>query len=572
MCKGLRICSEAVAERVTSGWFRSGRWGAIEVLGEARSWLGLLLIAMPPTGAATMSEDTPRKPYSFGKLALGSSMRVFHLLLLIGIGFALTPFVVHHLGAEQYGLWALANAFIGYYSLLDLGLSGAVFTHMSHAIGARDYESGINIYSTGLTVFSALGAVLVVVTLCISAAVVLLRPNQGATLAIVILIIGFQTAISFPMRAPFGVLNAGGHFETTTAVLISSAVLRTIGTVLVLEAGKGVLGLAVVNLLSWIPGYLFVCFAVHWRYPFIRIHVLGEWHRQTARTLFAFGAPVLVGQIADRIRLQTDTIVVSFFLGLAAVTHYNIATTLVLYYMDGITAVIGVLTPVLTMQMGARDEAGMRSSILAGTRLAICGGGFALFGLVMWGRVFIERWMGRAYVDAYPVLVILSIAMFLDLWQSTTVNALYATLHQKTYAKVNLGEALANIALSLMLAPRLGMVGIALGTLIPSVVVRGMIQPAVIERKLGIAARRYYAMSLRTALKTVVCLIVPAVITQRLLRPDYPALVVTGVLSLVSFAALIWYFEYELYGRNEIVAYARGMWARMKSGEERVAS
>jgi O-antigen/teichoic acid export membrane protein len=75
-----------------------------------------------------------------------------------------------------------------------------------------------------------------------------------------------------------------------------------------------------------------------------------------------------VGQIADRIRLQTDAVIVSFFLGLAAVTHYNIATTLISYYMEGILAIIGVLTPVLSMQMSARDVEGMRTSILTGSR------------------------------------------------------------------------------------------------------------------------------------------------------------------------------------------------------------
>lgn len=502
--------------------------------------------------SATLKKDVPHKPYSLRKLALGSSARVLHLALLTGIGFALTPFTVHSLGPEQYGIWALAGAFVGYYSLLDLGLSGAVFTHMSHAIGAQDYEAGASIYNTGLSMFSLLGGILIVVSLCLAAALLIFHPNHGTTLALVILILGFQAAISFPMRAPFGVLNAGGHFEVTSSVLILAAVLRTTGMVLVLLAGKGVLGLAIVSLLSWIPPYIAVCVAVHWRYPFIRAKSLGRWNRPVANKLFTFGVPVLIGQIADRIRLQSDTVVVSFFLGLSAVTHYNIATTLVLYYMDGITAIIGVLTPVLSMKMSARDMAGVRTSMLGGTRLAICAGGFAGFGLIVWGKVFIARWMGGAYVDAYPILVVLAVAMFLDLWQSTTVNALYATMHQKTYAKVNISEALANIVLSLLLAPRLGMLGIALGTLIPSIVVRGIAQPWIIQRKLGVPARNYYAISVRTMARTLICLVIPFFIAMRLLRPNYPALFLTGGLSLFTFVLPIWYLEFEMYGSGRL--------------------
>lgn len=508
------------------------------------------------------NQAVTRKPYSLRKLALGSSVRIIHLVLLTVIGFFLTPFTIHWLGSEQYGIWALASAFVGYYSILDLGLSGAVFTHMSHAIGAKDYETGTKIYSTGLSVFSLLGGALVVVTLCLTAGILLFHPGHAATLAIVILIVGFQTAVSFPMRAPFGVLNAGSHFEVTTAILILSAILRTIGTVIVLIDGKGVVGLAVVNMLAWIPGYVLICLAVHWRYPFIHTKTLGEWHRPTAHKLFSFGVPVLVGQIADRIRLQTDTVVVSFFMGLSAVTHYNIATTLVLYYMNGIVAIIGVLTPVLSMQMSARDLDGMRSSLITGTRLAICTGGFAAFGLIVWGKVFIARWMGSAYVDAYPIVVVLVIAMFVDLWQSTTVNALYATMHQKTYAKINVSEAIANLALSILLAPRLGMLGVALGTLIPSIAVRALVQPWVVESKLGVPARKYYAVSLRAMARTAACLLLPFAIAAHFLKPSYPALFLTGVLSLGTFALPIWYLEFDLYGSGRLCSAVSGVFTR----------
>jgi O-antigen/teichoic acid export membrane protein len=387
--------------------------------------------------------------------------------------------------------------------------------------------------------------------------VLLTHPGHGVTLALIVFIVGFQTALSFPMRAPFGVLNAGSHFEVTSAIFIVSAILRTVGTVFVLKAGKGVIGLAVINLLAWLPGYIAVCLAVHWRYPFIRVRALGTWHRETAQKLFSFGLPVLIGQVADRIRLQTDAMVVSLFLGLSAVAHYNVATTLVMYYMDGVLAITGVLTPVLSMQMSAKDADGMRRSLLVGTRLALCAGGFVAFGLIAWGRPFIARWMGASFLDAYPVLLILVLAMYFDLWQSTAVNALYATMHQKTYAKINIAEAVANAALSLALAHRYGMIGIALGTLIPSIVVRVGIQPFVIQRKLGVRVTEYFATSLRAMGRTALCLLLPLAITLRWLRPDYPSLFTVGTVSLILFAFPIWYLEFGLAGSSAIMSRLR---------------
>ncbi|HWZ11571.1 MAG TPA: oligosaccharide flippase family protein [Acidobacteriaceae bacterium] len=491
----------------------------------------------------TVVKDSPKKLYSVRKLALGSTLRVIHLVLLTVVGFALTPFIVHTLGTEQYGLWTLANAFVGFYGLLDLGLSGAVFTRMSHALGAGDHETGTRVYATGLRLFGGLGGILIFATICLSVGVLMLHQNHSRMMAAVLLIIGIHTAISFMMRPAFGVLTAGSHFEMVSSVLIFSLILRAVGTVLVLRAGKGVLGLAIINLLSWAPGYIFICLAVHWQYPFIRVRDLTKWHRETAKGLLTFGVPVLIGQTADRIRLQMDAVVVSLFLGLSAVAHYNVATTLVMYYMDGIVAIIGVLAPVMAMQTSAKDLEGMRRSLFMGTRLGLCSAGFAGFGLIAWGRVFISRWMGPQFIDAYPVLVILTLAMFLDLVQSTTVNALYAGLHVKTYAKINVAEAIANLMLSLALAPRYGMIGIALGTLIPAGA-RLFIQPFVVREKLNLRVAEYFIACLKASWKTALFLVLPTLITMRWLRPTYPSMFLVGGISLIAFALPIWYFEF----------------------------
>jgi O-antigen/teichoic acid export membrane protein len=511
-------------------------------------------------------KQSARRLFSARKLALGSTIRVVYLALLTAISFFITPFTVHTLGAQQYGIWALASAFVGFYSLLDLGLSGAVFTRMSHAIGAGDYLTGSKIYATALRLFSALGAFLVVASIVLAVGVLFLRPGNGTTFAITLLIMGLQTAISFPMRAPFGALTAGGHFETTTSVFIVSAIFRAVGTVLVLRAGQGVIGLAIVCLLAWIPGYIFICLAVHRRYPYIRVGDLTKWHGETAKGLLTFGVPVLIGSIADRIRLQTDNIVVSMFLGLSAVAHYTVATTLVMYYMDGIIAIIGVLTPVLAMQTSAKDAAGMRRSLFIGTRLGLCSAGFVAFGLFAWGHAFIARWMGTEYLDAYPVLAILSFAMFLDLVQSTTVNALYAALHQKTYAKINVVEALANIVLSLALAHRYGMIGIALGTLIPAVG-RAFIQPFIVRDKLNVRVRDYVVVCWRTSWKTALFLVVPMLVTLRWLRPTYPAMLFVGTVSAIAFALPIWYFEFGGAGWQTILNRLRPLTSRLRSKE-----
>ena len=479
---------------------------------------------------------------SLRKLTRGSSTRVLGLVLSVLVGFFLTPFTVHHLGVVNYGIWALSYAFIGYYSVLDLGLSGAIFTHMSQALGADNKQEANRIYNTGLASFAAIGGVLLLLTLALTAGFWFSGHPFGHTLAAVILIAGFHTSISFPMRTPFGVLNAGSHFDITAGLSIFTLILRTIMTVAILLHGYGVVMMAFGNLIAGIPGYIVVLVAVRRTYPFVRFFDRSAIQKSVSKKLLRFGVPVIIGQVADRIRFQTDAIVVSMFIGVAAVAHYNIASTLVLYYIDGIFAIVGVLTPLLTMQDGARDQVGLRKTFFSGSELAIGCAGFGAFGLIALGHPFIERWMGPSFLDAYPVLVVLVLASLFDLMHSTSVMTFYATMHQNVYATLNSTEAIINLVLSLLLVRRFGIIGVAMGTLIPSFLIRTFVQPFVLQHYVGISVRDYVRVTGRAFLAMLVFLVAPCFLALRLANPQFASILLVAVGSAILFAVPYWGF------------------------------
>lgn len=504
-----------------------------------------------------LSDKPPRKLYSLKKLARGSGSRVLRLVLLAVIGFFLMPFTIHKLGPQQYGIWAIAMAFIGYYSFMDLGLSGAIFTHMAYAFGREDHEEARDIYGAAMIIFSVVALILIVVTMVLAAGIYLLHYEHGQELAIVLLIVGFTTAFNFGMRVPFGTLNAGQHFDITAWVTILTAILRAVGTVILLEAHYGVIALAWLSVFTAIPANVIVVWNVHRKFPFLKIFSWPRWNRATARKLFHFGGAVLIGQIADRIRFQTDTLTVSFFIGLVAVTYYSVGTTLVMYYIDFIAALVGVLMPVLSMQQSINDKAGFKRSFLTGSRVALASSMFLVFGMIAWSRDFVARWMDPSFVKVYPVIVVLSLAVFLETSQSASVGALYASLHQKAYAALNISEAVANLILSILLVHPFGMLGVAIGTLIPSIVFRGIIQPIVVERFLHITVRETVLLNLRTGLRCASFLIAPWLITHFFLAPDYFHLVLVGVLSAIAYAIPVWWLEFNAIGQERLLVQIR---------------
>ncbi len=106
------------------------------------------------------------------KLISGSLVRISLLVCTVGASFFLVPFLVHALGDRMHGFWVLIGRFMGYYGVLDLGLSSAVARFVSRAYGQNDYDEINCVFNTSLVLFGLIG----LVALAISFLLALLCP------------------------------------------------------------------------------------------------------------------------------------------------------------------------------------------------------------------------------------------------------------------------------------------------------------------------------------------------------------------------------------------------------------
>src|SRR6202167_4528414 len=149
------------------------------------------------------------------RLLSGSVLQMGNLVATAITAFCLMPFVVHHLGDRIYGFWALALSFIGYYSLLDFGLSSAVSQYMSLAIGRNDDAECRGVFNTALRINLLLGCIALFVTAVIVAVTPWFshNPADGHLFQNVIAILGVNAAIGLPVRVYGGVLYTKFRFD-----------------------------------------------------------------------------------------------------------------------------------------------------------------------------------------------------------------------------------------------------------------------------------------------------------------------------------------------------------------------
>src|SRR5437870_3526113 len=74
------------------------------------------------------------------------------MIIRMGVGFLIAPFLVRQLGQDGYGLWLLVASLTGYFSLLDLGVRGSVGRNIAFHRAKRDHAGVNGIFNTSLAI------------------------------------------------------------------------------------------------------------------------------------------------------------------------------------------------------------------------------------------------------------------------------------------------------------------------------------------------------------------------------------------------------------------------------------
>lgn len=489
------------------------------------------------------------------KLLSGSALRVAYLLAAAVTSLFLMAFIVHHLGDRLYGFWSLTSAFIGYYSLLDFGLSSAVSQYICIAIGHNDPAECRVVFNSALRIQSLLGGAVLLATAVTSAATPWFckDPADAAIFWKVIVILGVSVALGFPTRAYGGVLEAQLRFDIQSWASLLGLVLRTALMVLAILKGGQLLALAWMVLFASLPVTALQIFYARREAPWARIDFSFIVPRE-AKRLFSYSIYTFLGLIGDIFRFQLDSVVIAGLIGLSAVTHYRVASAFSAYYINIVGCIVGLIQPVLSRLHGAQDRSGLEKVFFFATRVSICVSIFIGFSLISWGKPFIARWMGPKYEDAYWPLVVLALAVLLDVGQNPSITLLYATFNHRFYTYLNCAEGLMNLVISVSLAKPFGVLGVALGTLIAALIMRIVAQPLWVCKVSGLHYGAYMKFLGNTLFRCGGLMGVAVAISSWGLRPSYPWLVGSAICGTATYIVGSWLVVFNRREREQLLS------------------
>lgn len=432
------------------------------------------------------------------QLVRGITMNWMSLAFTVLVSFFRSPFVVHHLGNEAYGAWVLIGAAVSYMSLLDLGLRSSVVRYASKGHAQGNHAESSESVSAALWVRLWMCAAIVVggAVLAIVFARVFHIPAQLQTAArLAVFAIALRMSVSLACGVFGGVIVALSRYDIDATIEILQSGLETVGFVWLLWIGHGILSMAVCSLLvGTVAGLARVVYA-HRLYPQLQIFFRRP-PSQTLRKLWRYGFWVFLANVAVQLVYYTDNLVVGRYVAVAAVTFYAIGGSLISYGRQIVTAMTTTFTPLASTLEAEGKTDQMRQLLIHGTRAALVLALPIYVALFVRGQTFIALWMGRQYqYQSGHVMQILIISAVFASTSPTGGGIAYGMEKHRAVGICAIFEGVTNLLLSIFLAKKLGIYGVAWGTTIPSLFVHLIFWPPYICKLVNISVSHYIYQS-----------------------------------------------------------------------------
>jgi len=416
-------------------------------------------------------------------------------IVILGlIGIILTPVMVHGLGNLYYGMWILAASIGDYSGLLDLGMRTTIFRFVAYHRGGNQRTALDEAFATGLTISSI--AMLVSLAGVVVLSFVLppffhFTGEDRRVFAILVILLGSHVAVAFPTQFLSSYLRGLERFDFYNLGLVVAGLLRGIFLIGLIKMGYGIIPVGAAAVSVGVIGLGFHWILVQKADPELKLSPRAlTWSR--TKEMLNYGFYSFVTNSGEMLRYYTDSLVIGRVLNVALVTPFGIATRLIDYYKTVSGGVSGPIMVRLSELSGGGHEDALRREFLRYTRFSMLLSMFLGSLLILDGKALIQVWMGSGFAQSYTILAVLTVAYIATFGQVPCQLIVFARAKfHRAISWWTLIEGIANLILSIYWARSYGLAGVALGTAVPLLVSKLIIQPWYALHDLGMSAQSY---------------------------------------------------------------------------------
>jgi O-antigen/teichoic acid export membrane protein len=401
------------------------------------------------------------------QLARGAGWNQLGLVLPVLAALALVPPLIHAMGVDRFGILSLAWMLIGYFTLFDLGVSGALTRLVSERLTAGRLDEVPRLIWTALGITSAMGALGALLLAGVAPWLVRSALHVSPALQPETLRLTWVMAASLPIitgtAALSGVLSAQQRFGLLNAIRVPMGVLSYVAPLLAFRASPSLfavgLALAVVRAGAALA-HLAACLATT---PGLASRVRGS--RSFLGPILSLGGWMSVSAVVSPMMVYLDRFLIGGMLSMAMVAYYTTPYD--------VTQRFSILSmPVVTVMFPAFASCFDTDPARAGRLFdwSVRSVATLLFPLVMvcalFARELLTLWVGADFAaHSATVLQLLALGMLLNGLATLALAFLQSSGRPDLGARLHVLELPLYLLAVWLLIGRLGIVGAAVAWL-----------------------------------------------------------------------------------------------------------
>lgn len=433
---------------------------------------------------------------STSQIKYGAIISYIGIGINIVTGLLYTPWMIHSIGKENFGLYTLAMSVISLF-VFDFGLSSAVTRFVAKYLAEGKPEQANNCLGLVYKLYIYIDIILIIVL----TSVYFFIPSiyKELTLAeiekfkIVYIIAAVFSVISFPFIPVNGILTAHEKFIQLKGCDLFHKLFIVITMTCCLLMGYGLYALVSVNAIAGLVVIALKLWIIHRN---TTTHINFKYKNSSElREILGYSGWTTLIAVSQRFIFNIAPSILGIMSGSESIAILGIAITLEGYTFTFANAINGLFLPKVSRIISHDNSGGgILPLMIRVGRIQILIIGLLVIGFITLGHEFIHLWVGQAFEETYSCAILLIIPSLFHLPQEIAATTIIATNKVKLQAYVFIFMALLNIILAFSLAHFYGALGIAISICI-AYIVRTIGMDIIYYKKLNIDILAFFKAS-----------------------------------------------------------------------------
>ncbi len=401
----------------------------------------------------------------------------------LSLAIVTTPYIVHKLGSDAYGLLMTVGIVTNYFWFMDLGLGQATVKYVAEHAARKEWDEVNRVFWTSFLAYSVLGtlaalSIAAIAPLCVKHWFQIPLAFQPTALTVFYLsAIGFIAGMI--NNAPASIPRAMQRFDIANKVGITAGTMQTLLTVSFLMLGYGLPAVVIGGLLITVLSLVINTIVAKKLLPQLG---LPAWHFATLRRLLRFGGFVTISGVVGPVLANLEKLILANQNSLRAVTYYTVPYNLASKVGIVSGSFSSALFPAFSSLHGAGDSDRVGRIVLRASQVIMLIIMPITLIFCIYSNELLTIWMGLEFAHrSAATLQILALAMLVNVMAYSPLAAVQALGRPDLAAKFHMIELITHIPLTIVLVSLLGIEGAALAWLIRVIMDTSLLWAATIK-------------------------------------------------------------------------------------------